>query len=78
MDGEPLVITVDNIRRVKASLLDRLWLVVLGVDPSDIDPQWGKEQEEEHQEALLEASEPLPVPIGQVKEERAAKNSETG
>ncbi len=76
-DGTPLKITTDNVRRVKPALLDRLWLIVLGIEASDIDPQWDTEQTEEHVEAIEEAAA-APAPIGDVLEEKAAKNSNPG
>lgn len=41
--GQPLIGTVERIRTLKPALYDRLFSIVWGYSPSDIDPQWPQE-----------------------------------
>ena len=51
--------------------------IVLGTEPTDIDPQWEQERTNEEQAFQSQAAE-SETPVGQVKEEAHRKNSNGG
>jgi len=72
--GEAVPVAVDNVRRLKPAIFFRLWSVVLGTEPSDLDPAWETEQKVEAVTTLLEAAA-APAPVGVVREAGNEKNS---
>jgi len=76
-DGDPVPVTEQTTRRLKFSIFYRLWGIVLGTEPTDIDPLWSEQQTDEEQAFQLQAAESQ-TPVGQVKEGAHRKNSNGG
>lgn len=73
--GDPVSVQPVNVLRLKPSLFSRLYGIILGVDPSDIDPQWPQEEKATATEAEY-ASALSQRPVSEVLLEGAEKNSE--
>ena len=76
-EGAEVPLSLNVIQRLKPALFYKLYSIVLGTMPSDIDPEWNTETLMENVNAEAEAVI-APVPIGLHKEIDAEKNSETG
>ena len=68
--GEPLPVSAANILRLKPSLYSRLYGILLGTEPSDIDPEWSEEKKDE---VAVDEAAGLDL-IGGAGEEREARN----
>lgn len=75
--GEGVLITPAAMRRVNPPLLDKLLNIVLGIDPSDIDPAWSEAAKNETAAAGAIAAE-TGVTAGTIMEQQAEKNSGAG
>lgn len=75
--GSPVPVSPQVTRRLKPSLLWKLWGIILGTEPSDHDDK-ADEEEQREQARLVERAIEGPAPIGTVREEADAKNSEQG
>jgi hypothetical protein len=75
--GDAVEIRPANVLRLKPSLFSRLYGIVLGVDPSDLDPQWTAEQKGEATEIEYESAL-NDKPVTEVLLEGTEKNSATG
>lgn len=73
--GEPVPVGLSAIRRLKPSIFYKLYSIVLGTLPSDIDPEWSSETLLENVQAEVDAP---PAAIGAQREAVAEKNSEPG
>ena len=71
--GEPLALTLDNLKKVRIAKLDRLTDIVLGFAPTDIDPKWAEAKQVESAENDFEAAL-KGVSVGQLTEEANEKN----
>jgi hypothetical protein len=72
--GQPLPISSTTLRNLRPRLFDRLYSIVSGDEPSDIDPASTPTQQNEAADAALEAAiSGKPAP--QAKQEADAKNS---
>ena len=76
-EDDPVPISEKTTRLLKFSVFYRLWGIVLGTEPTDIDPQWEQERTNEEQAFQSQAAE-SETPVGQVKEEAHRKNSNGG
>jgi hypothetical protein len=76
-DGQskPVPISLDVVRRLKPAVFARVWAIVLGTEPSDIDPGWSAEEKLAAAELQATAG---PGPVGDAREVRDEKNSATG
>ena len=75
--GDPVPVTEKTTRRLKFSVFYRLWGIVLGTEPTDIDPEWSQEHTDEERCLQSRAAE-SETPVGQVKEETHRGNSNGG
>ncbi|HUT13889.1 MAG TPA: hypothetical protein VMY42_25595 [Thermoguttaceae bacterium] len=71
--GEPVGINAHIVRRIKPAMFNRLWGIVLGTEPSDIDPQWGEDTKTEVAGEQFEAAVG-PEPVGDVRARTDEKN----
>ncbi len=71
--GNPLPVTAENLRRLKPALFFRLWMIVAGMEPPDVDPEAKPAetlaQVDTELQAALEGK-----PVGMVAEEADRKN----
>ena len=71
--GQPVNIGREAIDRLQPELFLKLYRIVLGYNPSDVDPEWPSEQQEELA-ADARAAEAAGKTVGEVREERHEKN----
>jgi hypothetical protein len=76
-EGKPLPITQNTIGRLKPALLYRMQSIIMGTEPTDLDPEWDHEKRAEKVDTLVESNDG-PAPIGTTREEGDAKNSGAG
>ena len=53
---QPVPITAKNILRLKPQLFVRLYGIVMGLDGSDVDPQWNDAQKQQQDNLLCESA----------------------
>jgi hypothetical protein len=63
----------EAIDRLQPELFLKLYRIVLGYSPSDVDPQWPAEQQEELGDDIR-AAEAAGRTVGELREERDEKN----
>ncbi|MBE3132931.1 MAG: hypothetical protein IMZ55_05620 [Acidobacteria bacterium] len=68
-DGSPVAIRESSVRRLRPAVFYRLWGIVTGTVPSDLDPRWSDDEKQSAVELLLEAG-----PVGDARERRNEKN----
>ncbi len=71
--GCPVAVSCEAIDRLQAELFLKLYRIVLGYDPSDVDPLWQPEKKEEHADEIR-AAESAGKTVGEVREARDEKN----
>ena len=71
--GQSVSISREAVDRIQPELFLKLYRIVLGYTPSDIDPLWPSEQQEQ-QAADVRAAETRGKTVGEVREERDEKN----
>jgi hypothetical protein len=71
--GNPVAISREAIDRLQPELFLKLYRIVFGYDPSEIDPQWPKEQQCSLADDA-QAAESAGRTIGELREERDEKN----
>lgn len=74
--GKAIPVRQSAIRRLAPTLLFRVWGIVLGTEPSDVDPDWDDPLVEE--EAAVLAEVVPPETVGEVREEADLGNSGEG
>jgi hypothetical protein len=73
----PVPVTPANLLRMKSAVFSRLWGIVRGLDPTDIDPKWTAEQKQQATETKFESALTGDTP-GMVREVADEKNSDPG
>jgi hypothetical protein len=73
-DGKAVEITPETVSRVRPVTLYKLTNIVLGLSPSDTDPQWKEETKTTVSQAAFDAVVAGTV-VGQITEAAAEKNS---
>jgi hypothetical protein len=71
--GQPVGVSAEALLRLQPELFVKLYSVVLGATASDIDPEWGDAEREEHH-AEVQLAEQTGRSIGEVREEGDEKN----
>jgi hypothetical protein len=74
MDGKPLPVNAATALTLRPRLFDRLYSIICGDSPSDIDPKASPQAKNEEAEAALQAAIDG-RPVAQIKQEADAKNS---
>jgi hypothetical protein len=76
--GGPVVpIAVENLLAMQGEAFEKLYKIVFGILPSDLDPTWPAERVAE-EIADQRAAEAAGLSIGELREERDEKNSSRG
>jgi hypothetical protein len=71
--GAPLPITTAEVRKLSPELFWKLFGIVFGNTPTDIDPQWAEEQQEEESRLASEAAQEGQT-LGVIREATDEKN----
>ncbi len=73
-EGNPVEVTPENVIRLGTRRFRQLFMIVVGVTPSDEDPQWSDPKKAEAAQIEWESVE-AETTVGQHREEADAKNS---
>lgn len=71
--GEPIAINAVNVGRLKPTLSNKLYRIVMGIEPSDLDPKWTDAAKAEEIDAEYQSAK-FGQPVGDVKLVESAKN----